>query len=72
MSTDQWGAISGWTYANGGAVAFSLDTSPAGGGTVGGTVYPADKAALLLPWLVLGAALVLAAGGLAIARRLKP
>ena len=69
MSTDQWGAPSGWTYANGGAVAFSLDTTPAGGGTVGGEARPIDKAALLLPWLVLGAILVLAAGGLIMVRR---
>jgi parallel beta-helix repeat protein len=67
MSTDQWGATSLWTYANGGAVAFQLDTTPVGGGTVGGTVYPIDKTALLLPWL--GLVLVLAAGGLILIRR---
>ena len=37
--------------------------------TVGGTVYPIDKAALLLPWLGLGLVLILAAGGLILARR---
>jgi hypothetical protein len=36
---------------------------------VGGTVYPIDKAALLLPWLSLSIALILAAGGLILARR---
>jgi hypothetical protein len=36
--------------------------------TVGGEVYPIDKAALLLPWLIAGAALILAAGGLILAR----
>jgi hypothetical protein len=36
---------------------------------VGGTVYPADKAALLLPWLVLSAGLILATGGLILIRR---
>jgi hypothetical protein len=35
--------------------------------TVGGTVYPVDKAAILLPWLGLG--LVLAGGGLILIRR---
>jgi hypothetical protein len=71
MSTDQWGAASGWTYANGGAVAFHLDTSPPPppSGTVGGTVFPVDKAALLLPWLGLGIALILAVGGLILIRR---
>jgi parallel beta-helix repeat protein len=64
MSTDRWGATSGWAVANGGAVAFSLDTSPAppAGGAVGGTVYPVNKAALLLPWLILGTVLALAGG----------
>jgi hypothetical protein len=37
--------------------------------TVGGTVYPVEKTALLAPWLISGAALVLAAGGLILARR---
>ncbi len=74
MSTDKWGAISGWAVANGGAVAFHLTTSPPpppSGGTVGGTVYPVDKAALLLPWLILSAALLLAltAGCLILIRR---
>jgi len=36
---------------------------------VGGEVYPIDKAALLLPWLGLGVAMVLAAGGLILIRR---
>jgi len=36
---------------------------------VGGEVYPVDKAALLLPWLGLGIAMVLAAGGLILVRR---
>jgi len=36
---------------------------------VGGEVYPVDKAALLLPWLGLGVAMVLAAGGLILVRR---
>jgi len=40
-------------------------------GAVGGTVYPIDKAALLLPWLSLGLVLILAAGGLALRRRLS-
>ena len=69
MSTDQWGAPSGWTYARIGAPAFILDTTPPAGGGVGGTVYPVDKAALLLPWLGLGVVLILAAGGLILARR---
>jgi serine protease len=38
-------------------------------GAVGGTVYPIDKAALLLPWLVLGVVMVLVAGGLILIRR---
>jgi hypothetical protein len=37
---------------------------------VGGTVYPVNKAALLLPWLVLGTAMALA-GGLLLLRRLR-
>jgi serine protease len=37
--------------------------------TVGGEVYPIDKTALLLPWLIAGAALILAAGGLILIRR---
>jgi parallel beta-helix repeat protein len=74
MSTDQWGATSGWAVANGGAVAFHLVTSPPpspSSGAVGGTVYPVDKAALLLPWFVLSAALLLAlaTGGLILIRR---
>jgi len=40
--------------------------------TVGGEVYPVDKAALLMPWLSLGLVLVLAAGGLILVKRLKP
>jgi parallel beta-helix repeat protein len=74
MSTDEYGATSGWAVANGGAVAFHLDTSippPPSGGAVGGTVYPVDKAALLLPWFALSAAilLALAAGCLIFIRR---
>jgi serine protease len=38
-------------------------------GAVGGTVYPVDKAAILLPWLGLGAVLVLVAGSLILIRR---
>jgi hypothetical protein len=37
--------------------------------TVGGEVFPVDKAALLLPWLGLGIVLILAAGGLILIRR---
>jgi len=36
--------------------------------TVGGEVYPTDKAALLLPWLGLSIALILGAGGLILLR----
>ena len=36
---------------------------------VGGDVYPIDKTAILLPWLISGAILVLAAGGLILVRR---
>jgi hypothetical protein len=36
--------------------------------TVGGEVYPIDKTALLLPWLSLGIVLILAFGGLILAR----
>lgn len=39
------------------------------GGAVGGEVYAIDKSALLAPWLSLGLLLVLAAGGLVLARR---
>jgi len=42
---------------------------PPGAKGVGGEVYPIDKAALLLPWLGLGVAMVLAAGGLILIRR---
>lgn len=45
---------------------------PPPSGTVGGEVYPVDKAALLMPWLGLGAILILAGGGLILIRRLKP
>jgi len=38
-------------------------------GTVGGIVYPIDKAAILLPWLGLSIVLILAAGGLILVRR---
>jgi hypothetical protein len=37
--------------------------------TVGGEVYPIDKAVLLLPWFGLSIILILAAGGLILARR---
>jgi hypothetical protein len=37
--------------------------------TVGGTVYPVDKTALLLPWLGLSMILILAAGGLILIKR---
>jgi len=37
--------------------------------SVGGEVYPVDKAAFLMPWLGLGLLLVLAAAGLIMARR---
>ncbi|NQT31117.1 MAG: hypothetical protein HQ588_02180 [Deltaproteobacteria bacterium] len=37
--------------------------------TVGGEVYPIDKAAILLPWLISSAILILAAGGLILVRR---
>jgi hypothetical protein len=37
--------------------------------TVGGEVFPVDKAALLLPWLGLSIFLILAAGGLVLIRR---
>jgi parallel beta-helix repeat protein len=48
--------------------------SPSPSRSVGGTVYPIDKAALLLPWLISSAALLLAlaAGGLILSRRSKP
>jgi hypothetical protein len=78
MSTDQYGATSGWAVANGGAVAFHLATSPpptpAPGGAVGGTIHPVDKAALLLPWFILSATLLLAltTAGLLLLRRRKP
>jgi len=42
---------------------------PPPSGAVGGTVYPVDKAAILLPWLGLGLVLILAAGGLLLVRR---
>jgi parallel beta-helix repeat protein len=42
---------------------------PPSRGAVGGTVYPVDKAALLLPWLGLSIVLILAAGGLILVRR---
>jgi serine protease len=44
---------------------------PPPGGPVGGTVYPIDKTAILLPWLGLIAALILAASGLILVRRLN-
>jgi hypothetical protein len=37
--------------------------------TVGGEVYPVDKAALLMPWLGLALLLILATGGLILTRR---
>lgn len=42
---------------------------PPPSGAVGGTVYPIDKAAALLPWLGLGAILILTTGGLILVRR---
>jgi len=39
------------------------------GTTVGGEVYPIDKTALLLPWLISSVILILAAGGLILVRR---
>jgi serine protease len=44
---------------------------PPPGGPVGGTVYPIDKTTILLPWLGLIAALILAASGLILVRRLN-
>jgi len=37
--------------------------------TVGGIVYPVDKTALLLPWLIPGLVLIFTAGGLILVRR---
>jgi len=61
-------------YPAGGTVDMGADEyyvapPPPPSSTVGGTVHPIDKAALLLPWLGLGLALVLAAGGLILIRR---
>jgi len=42
---------------------------PPSRGAVGGTVYPIDKAALLLPWLGLSIFLILAAGALTLIKR---
>jgi hypothetical protein len=42
---------------------------PPSRGAVGGTVYPVDKAALLMPWLGLSIILILAAGGSILIRR---
>jgi predicted outer membrane repeat protein len=42
---------------------------PSSSRSVGGEVHPIDKAALLLPWLGLSMALILAAGGLILIRR---
>jgi parallel beta-helix repeat protein/predicted outer membrane repeat protein len=67
-------------YPTGGTVDIGADEyyippsptpTPAPRGAVGGTVHPIDKAALLLPWFILGAALLLAlaAGGLILIRR---
>jgi parallel beta-helix repeat protein len=65
-------------YPTGGTVDMGADEyyipppPPPPGSAVGGTVYPVNKAALLLPWIVLSAALVLAAGGLFLFRRSRP
>ncbi len=61
-------------YPGGGTVDMGADEyyvapPPPPSGTVGGEVYPVDKAALLLPWLGLGLVLILAAGGLILVRR---
>jgi hypothetical protein len=48
---------------------FTVMAAPLPRRTVGGTVYPIDKAAILLPWLGLGIALILAAGSLILIRR---
>jgi len=72
-STDRFDAEGLWADGSltPGEPAFRLDTSPAPppGGAVGGTVYPIDKAVLLLPWLGLSIFLILAAGGLILVRR---
>jgi parallel beta-helix repeat protein len=73
MSTDRFDAEGPWADGSltPGEPAFILDTSPspAATGRVGGEIHPADKAALLLPWLGLSFALILAAGGLILQRR---
>ncbi len=62
-------------YPAGGTVDMGADEyyvappPPPSRGAVGGEVFPIDKAALLLPWLGLGAVLILAAGGLILVRR---
>jgi len=48
---------------------FIVAAASSASGSVGGDVYPVDKAALLIPWLGLGLLLVLAAGGLMLVRR---
>jgi len=52
-----------------GFVVMAAPPPPPPAQSVGGEVYPVDKAALLLPWLGLSAMLVLAAGGLILIRR---
>jgi len=52
-----------------GFVVMAAPPPPPPAQSVGGEVYPIDKAALLLPWLGLGIAMVLAAGGLILVRR---
>ncbi|MBA7476384.1 hypothetical protein ES707_11770 [subsurface metagenome] len=52
-----------------GADEYYVAPPPPPSGTVGGEVFPVDKAALLLPWLGLGLVLILAAGGLILVRR---
>jgi parallel beta-helix repeat protein len=73
MSTDRFDAEGPWSTAGNPSLeepAFRLDTSPpAPRRGVGGTVYPVDKTAILLPWLGLSLLLILAAGGLILARR---
>jgi len=42
MSTDQYADASGWSVANGGAVAFRTDASTEGGGSIDDTYHPND------------------------------
>jgi len=50
-------------------IEYTIPAPPVVKTTVGGEVYPIDKAGLLLPWLGLSAMLVLAAGSLIFIRR---